>query len=78
MTNGQYTLNGTTYKMDIHGFAKDMTFKVEKISHSHMVFTICNTDETYQQYPYKIVFVLEYVLDVYVKVKPPCNHVGRF
>lgn len=63
MTDGKYTLQGSTYEMDIHGFAKDMIFKAEQISDSHIVFSIKHTDETYQQYPYKFCFSVIYKLE---------------
>jgi len=63
MTKGRYTLKGKTYKMDIHGFAKDMMFKAKKISDTHIIFTIVYTEETYQQYPYKFSFSIIYKLD---------------
>lgn len=63
MTNGQYTLNNQTYHMDIHGFAKDMIFKAEQISDSHIVFSIKQTKETYLQYPFEFCFVVIYKLE---------------
>ena len=62
MTNGQYRLNGQTYHMDIHGFAKDMIFKVEQISDSHIVFSITHTEDTYAQYPFQFCFSIIYKL----------------
>lgn len=56
MTNGQYLFNGKIYHMDIHGFAKDMIFKTEQISDSHIVFSITDTEETYAQYPFRFCF----------------------
>lgn len=63
MTEGKYTLQGKTYEMDIHGFAKDMIFKVEQISNSHIVFSIKHTDETFKQYPYRFCFSVIYRLE---------------
>ena len=63
MTNGQYRLNGKTYHMDIHGFAKDMNFKAEKISDTHIVFSIKHTEETYAQYPFQFCFSIIYKLE---------------
>lgn len=63
LTGGKYILHGQTYEMDIHGFAKDMIFDVEQISDSHIVFTICNTSETYKQYPYIFRFLVDYRLE---------------
>ena len=63
MTNGQYRLNGKTYHMDIHGFAKDMIFKAEQISDRHIVFSIKHTEETYAQYPFQFCFSIIYKLE---------------
>jgi galactose mutarotase-like enzyme len=63
MTNGQYKLQGKTYHMDIHGFAKDMIFKAEPISDSHIVFSITHTEETYAQYPFQFCFSIIYKLE---------------
>lgn len=63
MTNKQYVLNGKTYHMNIHGFARDMVFEGEQISDQQAVFTIQNTEETYQQYPYEFRFSIIYELD---------------
>lgn len=63
MTKGSYTLKGNTYKMDIHGFAKDMIFKAKQISDTHVIFTIKNTEETYKQYPYNFYFSVVYKLE---------------
>ncbi len=63
LTDGKYTLDGKTYKMDIHGFAKNTVFKVEQKSDSHIVFSMENTEETYKQYPYAFRFDISYQLE---------------
>lgn len=63
MTKGRYTLKGKTYKMDIHGFAKDMIFKAKQISDTYVIFTVGNTEETYKHYPYKFYFSVIYKLE---------------
>jgi len=63
MTERKYILNGKTYEMDIHGFAKDMVFCAEQISGEHIRFSICDTEETYAQYPYKFQFSVCYRLE---------------
>ena len=63
MTNGQYKFQGKTYHMDIHGFAKDMVFKAEQISDSHIVFSNTHTEETYVQYPFRFCFSIIYKLE---------------
>ena len=63
LTNGEYTLKDKTYKMDIHGFAKDASFEVEQKSDTQLVFTIKSTDETYKCYPYNFLFSVIYKLE---------------
>lgn len=62
MTKGQYQFQGNTYHMDIHGFAKDIIFKSEQISDSHIVFSITHTEDTYAQYPFQFCFSIIYKL----------------
>ena len=63
MTKGQYKFEDKVYHMDIHGFAKDMIFKAERISDSHIVFSIHHTEETYKQYPFRFCFSVIYQLE---------------
>lgn len=63
MTDGKYTLEGATYEMDIHGFAKDMIFRAEQISDSQIVFSMNHTEETYKQYPFQFCFSIIYKLE---------------
>lgn len=62
LTEGQYRLRGNIYKMDIHGFAKDVVFKAEQIAENHIVFSIEDTEEAYKQYPYRFTFCVIYKL----------------
>lgn len=63
MTEGKYILDGKNYEMNIHGFARDMVFEAEQISKEHIVLSIHDTSETYQQYPYKFDFSVIYRLE---------------
>lgn len=63
MTKGQYEFQGKSYHMDIHGFAKDMIFKGEQISDSHIVFSITHTEDTYAQYPFQFCFSIIYKVE---------------
>jgi len=62
MTEGKYVLNGQTYEMDIHGFAKDMVFVTNYISKDKIILELCDNDATYRQYPYKFCFSIIYQL----------------
>lgn len=63
LTEGKYTLNGKSYDMDKHGFAKNTVFDVEQVSESKIVFRIHDTDETRKQYPFSFTFSITYELD---------------
>lgn len=63
LTEGKYQLNGQFYEMGIHGFARHMVFQVEKISESHIVFSLKNNEETFASYPYKFTFSVIYKLE---------------
>lgn len=62
LTEGKYTLNGQTYHMDIHGFAKDTVFEAEQISDREIVFSIRDTEKTRKHYPYAFRFSITYAL----------------
>lgn len=62
MTDGKYTLNGQTYHMDIHGFAKDMLFEVVSHQSDIIVFHLKDTPDTLIQYPYSFDLYITYRL----------------
>jgi len=62
MIDKKYILDGKTYDMDIHGFAKDTEFEVNQISDSEIVFSMSDSDVTYKQYPYRFQFNVMYRL----------------
>lgn len=63
LTTGHYTLEGKTYEMKSHGFAKDTVFTVEQESDSHILFTIKADEITLAQYPYQFAFGVDYKLE---------------
>ena len=63
LTEGSYLLDGKRYEMDIHGFAKDSRFAAERISDSHILFTIKDSEATRAQYPYAFTFSISYRLE---------------
>ena len=63
LTEGKYILHGRTYEMDIHGFAKNLTFEAERISDSCICFWLADSEETRAQYPYHFRFCVRYALE---------------
>ncbi len=60
---GETTLiDGKSYHMDIHGFAKDTDFKVEDISEDKVTLSIESNTATLKMYPYNFKFSVEYKL----------------
>lgn len=62
LTQGKYKLFGQEYQMDIHGFAKDMEYKVKFQTDTKVIFTLTDTDETRKQYPYHFTYQVCYEL----------------
>ncbi|MBQ0110664.1 MAG: aldose 1-epimerase family protein [Oscillospiraceae bacterium] len=58
--NNEYIYNGKEYEMNIHGFARKMTFTVIKHTENALIFSISDNDETFAQYPFKFDFSVEY------------------
>lgn len=63
MTDGKYTLNGKEYKMDIHGFLKDLVLDVEEQSQTAITFRLCSNEQTKAQYPFDFVYRINYKLE---------------
>lgn len=53
LQDNQYTLDGETYHLDQHGFARDYTFKVLEHDDDHAVFQLLTDDEMKTKYPFE-------------------------
>ncbi len=60
-----YTLNGETYNIGLHGFARDMEMKVEEQKEDSVTLSISDTEETRKVYPFTFKFYVTYSLDGY-------------
>lgn len=61
-TQGKYLLNGKTYEMDIHGFARRLLYEVADQEKDRITFRIVDNKETYQEYPYHFILDIIYEL----------------
>jgi galactose mutarotase-like enzyme len=52
-----------TYTLPRHGFAREKTFKAEKLSETEAVFTLRHSEETLAVYPFTFTFILRYKLN---------------
>ncbi|MBQ9354782.1 MAG: aldose 1-epimerase family protein, partial [Clostridia bacterium] len=57
-----YYIDGKKYKMDKHGFAKNMLFSVEEKSENQVTFLLVDNADTLKIYPYKFEFRIRYTL----------------
>ncbi|MFN0203412.1 MAG: aldose 1-epimerase family protein [Bacteroidia bacterium] len=58
-----YSLNGNTYQMSKHGFARDMEFKCYFQSFEEIKFVLRSDEETMKYYPYDFSFHIIYKLE---------------
>lgn len=62
LKDGEYYIDDTKYKMNVHGFASEMNFDIIHRSSNRIVFYLTYDDETIMQYPYKFHLEVSYEL----------------
>ena len=62
MTDGTYIYKGKKYPMGPHGFARNMEFAAQQENDSSVVFTLTDTDDTRDCYPFRFAFSVIYAL----------------
>lgn len=62
LLNGRYELNGKTYELPPHGFARDMKFSLVEQSESLLVFQLLPTEATRACYPFEFSLTITYRL----------------
>lgn len=62
LKNGVYRYDGKTYAMTPHGFAKRSEFTLTKDTEDTLRFTLEDSPETYENYPFHFRFHVEYTL----------------
>ncbi|GAX02854.1 aldose 1-epimerase [Secundilactobacillus pentosiphilus] len=80
LKDNQYSINGKTYQMTQHGFARDMDFMVTEHEDDHAVFQLEATDETRAKFPFdfnlQVTFSLDaHTLSVHYTVTNPSDDV---
>ncbi len=79
----QYRVNGVSYEMCQHGFARDMEFTLVEQTDCMISFVLKSTEETMKKYPYAFELVITYTLtgnqvDVKWEVKNPADDTMHF
>lgn len=62
LRHGQYRLNGKSYGLEKHGFARRSKFTLREHDADKAVFTLCSNDVTRNQYPFD--FQLKMIFEV--------------
>lgn len=62
LKDNSYTLNGKTYHLSRHGFARDNTFTVKEQEESRVVFSLVQSEVTKEVYPFDFELELIYTL----------------
>ena len=60
---GQYELDGQTYRMPIHGFAPGSVFAVAEKTDTKLTLVLTDSEETLSQYPRRFALRMIYVLE---------------
>lgn len=63
VVNDEYRVQGDTYHLGQHGFARDMEFEVMNQRQSQVEFRLTSNDETRKVYPYRFEFDITYTLE---------------
>jgi galactose mutarotase-like enzyme len=60
LKDNQFKLDGVTYELPRHGFARDLEFKYTHINEQELLFTLTETEETLKAYPFEFKLGLRY------------------
>lgn len=59
----EYRIDGTSYAMEQHGFARDMNFSFSRTSETEMWFSLISDENTLSRYPYAFELLIGYETD---------------
>jgi galactose mutarotase-like enzyme len=63
LKDNQYTLNGKTYTIPQHGFARNLPFTVVEHDDNHAVFTLTENEDTLTVFPFPFLLTVTYRLE---------------
>ncbi len=63
LRNDAYRVNGKEYRMERHGFARDLTFSVIRQTKDSMIFSVSSDEKTKEKYPFDFTLDIGYQLD---------------
>ncbi|WP_192603178.1 aldose 1-epimerase family protein [Bacillus sp. OAE603] len=78
LINNQYKINGKTYELTQHGFARDMVFNVIKEEQDEITYELISNSESLLKYPFKFSLKIRYRIEgssIYVTYEVTNNDV---
>lgn len=63
LVDNKYILDGKTFTMGQHGFARDMDFEIVSQTEEKLSFVLHSTEETLVKYPYPFTLLVKYTLE---------------
>ncbi|MFM6929238.1 MAG: aldose 1-epimerase family protein, partial [Bdellovibrio sp.] len=60
LKNDRYTVNGSSYELSQHGFARDMEFSVTEASANAITFKLTSSTKTFEKYPFHFDLFVRY------------------
>ncbi len=63
LQNSQYTLEGTSFQIPMHGFARDSVFTVAQQSRTQAVFQLTDSPETRTMFPFSFLLTVTFRLE---------------
>jgi galactose mutarotase-like enzyme len=63
LSGNQYCIDGNTYRLPRHGFARDRTFTLVEATTSHALFRLQWDEETLKVYPFHFALDMRFALD---------------
>ncbi len=78
LPDDSYFLDGKTYSMASHGFARKMDWSVQQSTERSLTFSLESDPETHKQYPFEFTFVMLYTLSgSTLEVKYDIRNIGE-
>ena len=62
LKDGKININGETYHMNRHGFARQSNFSVTEQSNTHIVFQLSENESTLQMFPFRFLLKIRHEL----------------
>ncbi|MCW3072073.1 MAG: LacX-related protein [Bacteroidetes bacterium] len=83
LNDNAYRLDGQTYSLPQHGFARDMVFSVQQQEKEKLVFSLCSGEGTLANYPFEFELLITYELkgselSVSYEIKNPAKEILYF